>query len=135
MIAPSGPGGRQDPLELGGAGSSAVARKTLTARRGPNSGQDSPKKHATPRALPCRALEVDAHPLAITSAFGELVYSVLIRRLNPTRGLRRTQRPFRPNGTGARHGQLALLVASARLTSFGEAWFQRRKGTVRLSAR
>src|SRR5580692_9576822 len=84
MIAPSGPGGRQDPLELGGAGSSAVARKTLTARRGPNSGQDSPKKHATPRALPCRALEVDAHPLAITSAFGELVYSVLIRR-HPTR--------------------------------------------------
>jgi hypothetical protein len=37
------------------------------------------------------------------------------------------QRPFRPNGTGARHSQLALLVASARLTSFGEAWFQRRK--------
>lgn len=27
-----------------------------------------------------RASEVDAHPLAITSAFGELVYSVLIHR-------------------------------------------------------
>jgi hypothetical protein len=52
---------------------------------------------------------------------------------NPTRGLRRTQRPFRPNGTGARHGQLALLVASARLTSFGEAWFQRRKAWRKLA--
>jgi hypothetical protein len=31
-----------------------------------------------------RASEVDAHPLAITSAFGELVYSVLIHR-HPTR--------------------------------------------------
>jgi hypothetical protein len=28
-------------------------------------------------------LEVDAHPLAITSAFGELVYSVLIDRIQP----------------------------------------------------
>src|SRR5580704_9474094 len=43
------------------------------------------------------------------------------------------QRPFRPNGTGAHHSQLALLVASARLTSFGEAWFQRRKAWRKLA--